>query len=136
MMKNNSIKIYHRGDYYSIPQISALCKSDKIESVEINVINDRLSGTRLLQLASKMRLKLEDLVDQNNSLYKSEIKNGNYDEADWVAILVDHPELLKTPIAETNNEAVFIHNPTDVLKLRNVDLVIDSHNHSNKENNN
>ena len=68
-----------------------------------------------------------------SELYKKSLQNVNYDEADWLQVLTEHPELLKTPIVERGSEILIVETPTDVLKLKNIDAGIDGHNHLEKK---
>jgi len=129
MSTEETLTIYHQGDMNLVNQVLALAKSDKIKTIEKNICKDKLTGTKLLQLSNKMNTSIKGLVDKKSSLYDESLKNGNYDEADWISILTDHPRLIKTPIAETENDILFIDTPSDVLKLKNIDKSIDAYQH-------
>lgn len=131
MSTEETLTIYHHGDMNMVNQILALAKSDKIKTIEKNISDEKLTGTKLLQLSNKLNTNIKGLVDKKSSLYDNSLKNGNYDEADWISILTDHPLLIKTPIAETEKEILFIDTPSDVLKLKNIDKSIDAYQHEN-----
>jgi len=136
MKTEETLTIYHRDDMNKVNQILALAKSDKIKTIEKDISKEKLTGTQLLQLSNKMNISLKGLVDKKCSLYDEGLKNGKYDEADWITILTEHPKLIKTPIAETKNEILFINTPTDVLKLKNIDKSIDAYQHKNNNQSN
>lgn len=130
-MKNidSTIKIYHTGNRYKVSQMLALAKSNQVKATEQNIREEKLTGTQLLTLSNKLKMSLDKMVDKESELYKNSLQNVNYDEADWVQVLTEHPELLKTPIVEKGSEIMIAENPTDVLKFKNIDPPIDGHNH-------
>lgn len=131
--RESTIKVYHNGDRYTVSQIMALAESNQVKVSEQNINDEKLSGTQLLTLSNKLEMSLDKMVDKESELYKKSLQNVNYDEADWLQVLTEHPELLKTPIVERGSEILIIETPTDVLKLKNIDAGIDGHNHLEKK---
>lgn len=124
-----TIHIYHTGNQYKVSQMLALAESNQVKATDHNIAKEPLTGTQLLTLSNKLQLSLDKMVDKECDLYKNSLQNVNYDEADWVQVLTEHPELLKTPIVERGNEIMIAQNPTDVLKFKDMDPPIDGHNH-------
>lgn len=131
--RESTIKVYHNGDRYTVSQILALAESNQVKVSEQNINDEKLSGTQLLTLSNKLEMSLDKMVDKESELYKKSLQNVNYDEADWLQVLTEHPELLKTPIVERGSEILIVETPTDVLKLKNIDAGIDGHNHLEKK---
>ena len=131
--RESTIKVYHNGDPYTVSQIMALAESNQVKVSEQNINDEKLSGTQLLTLSNKLEMSLDKMVDKESELYKKSLQNVNYDEADWLQVLTEHPELLKTPIVERGSEILIVETPTDVLKLKNIDAGIDGHNHLEKK---
>lgn len=131
--RESTIKVYHNGDRYTVSQIMALAESNQVKVSEQNIKDEKLSGTQLLTLSNKLEMSLDKMVDKESELYKKSLQNVNYDEADWLQVLTEHPELLKTPIVERGSEILIVETPTDVLKLKNIDAGIDGHNHLEKK---
>lgn len=131
--RESTIKVYHTGDRYTVSQIMALAESNQVKVSEQNINDEKLSGTQLLTLSNKLEMSLDKMVDKESELYKKSLQNVNYDEADWLQVLTEHPELLKTPIVERGSEILIVETPTDVLKLKNIDAGIDGHNHLEKK---
>ena len=131
--RESTIKVYHNGDPYTVSQIMALAESNQAKVSEQNINDEKLSGTQLLTLSNKLEMSLDKMVDKESELYKKSLQNVNYDEADWLQVLTEHPELLKTPIVERGSEILIVETPTDVLKLKNIDAGIDGHNHLEKK---
>src|SRR5690554_1835896 len=131
--RESTIKVYHNGDRYTVSQIMALAESNQVKVSEQNIKDEKLSGTQLLTLSNKLEMSLDKMVDKESELYKKSLQNVNYDEADWLQVLTEHPELLKMPNVERGSEILIVETPTDVLKLKNIDAGIDGHNHLEKK---
>lgn len=131
--RESTIKVYHTGDRYKVSQIMALAESNQVKVSDQNIQEEKLSGTQLLTLSNKLALSLDEMVDKESELYRKSLQNVNYDEADWLQVLTEHPKLLKTPIVERGSEILIVETPTDVLKLKNIDVGIDGHNHLGKK---
>jgi arsenate reductase-like glutaredoxin family protein len=127
--KQELLTVYHTGDDYKVSQILALAESDKVEAKAQNICNNKLTGTQLLTLSNKLDLSLNDLVDKESDLFQNSVKGTKYDEAGWLDVLTEHPELLKTPIVEKGSEIIIVDTPTDVLKMKNIDKSVDGYNH-------
>jgi arsenate reductase len=127
--KESTIRIYHTGNQYKVAQMLALAESNQVKATDHNISEDKLTGTQLLTLSNKLKMSLDKMVDKESELYKNSLQNVNYDEADWVQVLTEHPELIKTPIVERGSEIMIAENPTDVLKFKNIDPPIDGHSH-------
>ena len=130
METKETLKIYHSNND-SVPKLKALVKDHFIYStIDFNILEDKFTPTRLLQLTNKLRINLEEIVNKDSDFYKKNIAKSKFDEADWVRVLIKHPELIKTPIVETEHEAMIIDNPRDILKLNKTEKNINGYNHT------
>ncbi|MEQ8909770.1 MAG: hypothetical protein RIC95_11290 [Vicingaceae bacterium] len=129
-IKENTVEIYHKGDSYKVSQTMALIKSEKIKIQDFNIKSSPLTATQLKQFVDYSQLDLNDFFDRNAKEYDSKVKGKNLDQDDQLKLLIEEPELLKTPLAKMEDEVILIDTPTDVLRLKNIDKVIDSYNHS------
>lgn len=117
MVTKDTLKIYHNGKQNGLKKIRGLVDDQSFEILEINILKDKFTATRLLQLCNKMKVNLKDVVDTECEFYKNNFIGSSFDEADWVRILVEHPELITTPIVETSITAEIIENPREVLSV-------------------
>lgn len=128
MNTKGTLKIYHSNDDM-VSKLRSLVQGD-FSILDINILEDKFTPTRLLQLTNKLHINLDDIVDKESDFFKKNISNSKFDEADWVRVLIKHPELIKTPIVETQDEAMIITNSRDILKLNKTKGTVDGYNHT------
>ena len=62
----------------------------------------------------KLNWSAFDLIRTQEVIYKKEYKGLNFTEEEWIKILIEHPKLMKRPIAENNLKAVFGIPPEEI----------------------
>ena len=101
------IKVYH----------NARCKKSRVglqfvqehtNDVEIieylkNPINENI----LKDLLIKLNLRPHDMVRTQEAIYKSNFKGKNFNDDEWIKIMIENPKLIKRPIVVKNNKAVW-----------------------------
>ena len=129
-----TLKIYHNGQdsEEKVAKIIALSKDKNIESLIINILEDKFTGTRLLEMSNKLNINLKDLANTNCKFYKENLKSSTFDEADWIRILIENPQVIRVPIIETKEEAIIIEDPREILNIPSIGQNIDGYNHNNK----
>lgn len=129
-MANKTLRIYHNNDNKEdISKIMALGDSDKLKVVSQNIINEPLTATQLFVLKDRLKLRANQLFNEEVESSISASLTTNTDEVYLVEILSKNPNWLKTPIVDDGKCAAVLSQPNDVLKLLKGDLSIDGHNH-------
>lgn len=77
----------------------------------------RFSGTIWRGLLDKMGLRPKDLLNRAHPDYQSKIARQNLDDEGWLNVIIQHPYLIKAPIAISTSKAILCQTPTDILKL-------------------
>lgn len=119
MSIRTTLKIYHRdnGSNELVKKIEALAKDHNIAIETFDIIQDKFTATRLLQLCNKMKLTLEEIADTESEFYKKNLTKVKLDDADWVRLLIENPNIIRVPIVETEEVAKIITNPRDILSI-------------------
>ena len=84
---------------------------------EVDVFKDKLTPTQLKEVVDMLGVNIEDIIERDSDTYKEHYKDKAFDEADWIEILVQNPDLLRTPIVFKGKKGVLIETPSNVLKL-------------------
>ena len=84
---------------------------------DINIITNIFTGTQLEELASKLKITIEELVNKEHIEYDERYYNSNFSENDWIKVLQKNSKLLKEPIAIRGHQAMFIKTPSDISRL-------------------
>ena len=70
------------------------------------------------QILDLLHMEPKQLVNKAKPYYQEHLKGKNFSEDDWINILSHRPDLIRSPIAIRGDKAIFVDNPTDVLRLK------------------
>jgi len=90
-------------------------------SSSINMVDyskEQFTPTIWRQILHMLSMEPKQMVNKANPYYQEKLKGRNFSEDDWINILSRHPDLIRSPIAIRGDKAVFVDNPTDVLRLK------------------
>ncbi|QKG80920.1 arsenate reductase family protein [Tenuifilum thalassicum] len=79
----------------------------KTEDFEIvKYLDEGLSEDMLKEILLKSNLKPIELVRTQEEYYKKYLKNKNFNEDEWIRIIIENPKLLQRPIVISKYKAV------------------------------
>lgn len=84
---------------------------------EVNILKTPFTGTQLEELADRLKLKIEELVNKKHPDFKKQFGDPKLSDRDWIKILKKNPEFLKEPIAIRGDLTVLVKTPSDIIKL-------------------
>ena len=87
----------------------------------IEYLKKRLSEKDLEKLLVKLNLKPIDIIRTQEDYYKKNLKGKNFNDHEWIQIILQNPRLLKRPIVERDYKAV-IGDP-----VSNIDILLGTH---------
>lgn len=74
--------------------------------------------TAMLQdLLNMMQLMPKKILDKSKPQYQNDFKGKDYDDEGWLNVIINNPQLIKSPIVVYKNKAIFCENPTDIYTL-------------------
>lgn len=106
--------IYHNNRCGKSRGALALLQEKGIEPEIRYYLQDPPSPAELKKLLGKLKIKAEDLVRKNESLYKEKYKDRNISEEQWLEILAGNPILIERPIVVNGHKAVVARPPGKV----------------------
>jgi arsenate reductase len=113
---NKEITLIYNSEEHIGRQILAYAQIEKIPIHDIDLVHMKLSSTHWAELASRMGINVQDLVNTESSSFLQ--KFGHMDELsddDWLKLLVHNPKILKAPIVIKGDKIVMMTNPQDML---------------------
>ena len=84
---------------------------------DIDVLKEKLTSTQLKKIIDLLGLPIEDLIERDSDIYKRMYQDKAFDEAGWLSVLVQNPDLLRTPIVFKGKKGMLIETPSNVLSL-------------------
>ncbi len=113
----NQITLYYNSNSGRAKQTLAYAKAEGLPIQEIDILKTKLTGTQILELADKLHLEVEDLVNQEHPSYESQFEHHNFSTDDWIKMIQHNPEIMKQPIALRGDVTILIKTPTDIVNI-------------------
>jgi polyphosphate kinase len=80
-------------------------------------LTDGLTEEELRQILDKSGKTAQELVRTREPLYKSEFKGKELSDDEWIAVLIQNPQLLQRPIVVNGEKAVVANPPEEVERI-------------------
>lgn len=77
---------------------------------------ESLTRTQIAELAERMNVSINELVDRNDDLYISDYKDKDLSDKEWLKAMEEKPTLIKTPIAMTSEKTFYVDDPYKFVK--------------------
>jgi len=116
VQKNEIQLIYNPESIKDREALSYAASLQDHEVKEMDVTKETFTETQLADLADKLDVALEELIDTASDLYKETFKNQKPDRDGVLKTLRSQPALLKTPIVMYQNAAHFLDSSMDLIK--------------------
>ncbi len=111
------ITIYHNPRCQKSREALAIL-NERPRSVEIvEYLKTPLNEKQVRDILDRLAVPAEELVRKDEAVYKSEYKDKNLSEEEWIRALVRNPILLQRPIVLKGNEGVIGRPPELVREL-------------------
>jgi arsenate reductase len=109
------IKIYHNSRCGKSRTAMQILQEKEIEFEVIEYLKTPLNQNQIKALLKKLGIKAMDLIRKNEELYKTNFKNLQLSEKDWIKVLAENPILIERPIIE-NDERAIIARPPELVE--------------------
>ncbi|GLR16409.1 arsenate reductase family protein [Portibacter lacus] len=114
---DQQITLFYNSNSSRAKQALAYAKTEGLSILEIDMLKTTLSGTQIVELAERLKLKVSDLVNQEHLAYKSKFENHDLSDIDWIKMIRHNPEIMKQPIAIRGDVTILVETPTDIIKI-------------------
>lgn len=114
------IRIYHNPQCKKSRAGLAYLQNTGLAFEVVEYTKKPLTAGALKQIIRKSGLKATDLIRTQEEVYKKSFKGLEMSEDQWIQVLVEHPRLLKRPIVECDDQAVWADPPDAMQNLLNL----------------
>jgi arsenate reductase len=111
------ITLFYSSESVIAKQTLAYAKSKGLPIQEIDLLREKLTGTQIVELAERLEMKVEDLINQEHPSYTSNFEPHNFSTDGWIKIIRNNPEIMKQPIALRGDRTILVETPTDIIKI-------------------
>jgi arsenate reductase len=109
------LKIYHNPRCKKSRAGLEFIKNKGIEVEIIEYLKNPISEDILKLLLAKLHLNPQQIIRTQEDIYKKQFKGKNFNDDEWIKIMVEYPNLIQRPIVEKKNSAI-IGDPVDNLE--------------------
>jgi arsenate reductase len=106
-MNNAMITIYHNPRCKKSRAGLEFLKSKTDDFTLVEYLKTPLSEDELAMLLMKLNKKPADMIRTQEAIYKQNFKGKNFNDEEWIKIMVENPKLIKRPIVVRDNKAVW-----------------------------
>ena len=89
----------------------------KVEYEVVEYLKESPSAEQLTEILKMLAIPAADLIRKGEAVYKEKFKNSNFNDDEWIKIMIEYPKLIERPIVIRGNRAVLGRPPENVLDL-------------------
>ena len=114
---DRQITLYYNSESSRAKQTLAFAKAEGLAIQEIDILKTPLTGTQIVELANRLKLKVKDLINQEHPAYISKFEPHELSTDDWIKMIQHNPEIMKQPIALRGDITILVETPSDIIKI-------------------
>ena len=111
------MKIYHNPRCSKSRETLQIIKDAGAEVEIIEYLKEIPTKEELKLILMQLNLKPIDIIRKGEAVYKEKFKNSNFNDDEWLSIMMEYPKLIERPIVIKGNKAVLGRPPANVLEL-------------------
>ncbi len=114
---DRQITLFYNSKSVRAKQTLAYTEAEGLVVQKIDILATPPTGTQLAEIAGRLELKIEDLVNQDHPSYNSQFEHHDFSDDDWIKMIRHNPEILKQPIALRGDKTILVETPTDIINI-------------------
>ena len=111
------ITVFYHSKSDNAKQTLAYARTHGLAMEEIDIFKTPLTGTQITELAHRLGIKVEELVNQEHYTYTKKFNFKELSSGDWITMIQNHPEIMRQPIALRGNRTILVETPTDIIRI-------------------
>lgn len=111
------MKIYHNPNCSKSNCALDLIKHQGIETEIIDYVKNPPSKAELIHILKLLDKSPKEIIRQNEQYYKENLEGKDFNEEEWLEILLQNPILIERPIVLHNGKAVIARPAEKIMEL-------------------
>ncbi len=113
---DKEITIIHNSNEETGKKIIAYANTEELPIHEIDLAHGHLSDTHWVEIAKRMGISINELVNKDDSDFMRKYDDlDDLEDHDWLKMIRNNPDILRAPIVMKGERVVFMSNPQDML---------------------
>ena len=75
------------------------------------------TATKWREVLDMLKKNPKEILDKSKPYYQANIRGREFEDRDWLSVVMKNPGLIRSPIAIRGSKAIFLDNPTDIYRL-------------------
>lgn len=113
----DELSILHNPDCSKAKKAFAYAKSISRSVSLYQFSNAATTPTQWRQILEKLGKTPKEILDKSSPYYQANIRGREFEEEDWLQVLINNPSLIRSPIVTRGYKAMLLDNPTDIYKI-------------------
>lgn len=109
-----TVKIYHNKKCKISRNGLQALQTKNINFEIVDYLKQPLTIKEMEMLLMKLHIKPIELIRTNEAIYKTKFKGQQFNDDEWIKIMLEYPNLIQRPIVETQYKA-FIARPVELI---------------------
>ena len=114
---STEIQLYYKANCSKSKKALAYAKSLSTKVNIIELSRTKSTGTIWRNILTKLNKSPKELLDKSNPYYQANIKGRDFEDRDWTYLLMNNPDLVRSPFVIRGNKALILDNPTDIYRI-------------------
>lgn len=114
---DRQITLFYNSDSVRAKQTIVYAEAEGFKLQKRDMLSNPLTGTQIAEIANRLGLEIEDLVNQDHPKYKALYQPHELSSEDWIKMIRHSPEIMKQPIAIRGDRTILVETPTDIIKI-------------------
>lgn len=111
------LTIYHNPRCSKSRETLELIRAKGIEPTIIEYLKNVPTEKELKLLLMQLGMRADQLVRKNEAVFKEKFKGLEFNEDEWVTVMIEEPKLIERPIVVKGHSAILGRPPENVLDL-------------------
>lgn len=112
-----NVEIYHNPRCRKSREALSYLEEAGHDITIIEYLKDSPSRADFLKVLAKLNLGPQALLRKGETLFKEKFKGMNFNDDEWIDIMLEHPKLIERPIVIRGNKAVIGRPLDNVVEL-------------------
>lgn len=115
--KTNEISILYNPGCSKAKKVYAYARSIANKVTFLEFKSSAKTATQWKQILLSLGLRPKDILDKSQPYYQENLRGREFEDRDWLNVVINNPNLIRSPIAMRGRKAMLLDNPTDIYHL-------------------
>lgn len=114
--QNGEISLFHNPDCSKAKKALVYAKSIARSVTDFEYSKTGKTATQWKDILLSLGKRPKDILDKSKPFYQTNLKGRDFVDDDWLNVLINNPDLIRSPIAIKGDKVLLLDNPSDILR--------------------